>query len=271
MKKNVLLYILVSLLSIYPLFAQNNSNTSIAMLNYLATESRMIISSKNNRLALENIYNMLINNTNPGIVDETTQYYMEIMLDDIEKFRVIGLQRERLQFLLENSQSQAITKAMPNPLYLLGSIRDLNPVKIIATVALMTLDSVMQYQNAKNEGQIQFLKDNWQLDDNEAATLHELRKRTFSYMIDIARVNSLTGASDTLNEESIDKFVSYALDDNLQSKKQFLESNRNVYSKYGAYWLELASTYYKLELYKECIQAIEEFKKIQAPDFSQRF
>ena len=85
---------------------------------------------------------------------------METMLDKIESFRMIGLQRERLQFLLENSQAQAITKAMPNPLYLPEAIRDINPVKIIATVALMTIDSVMQYQSAKNEGEIQFLKDN---------------------------------------------------------------------------------------------------------------
>jgi hypothetical protein len=270
------------------------------MLNYLATESRVIISSKNNRLALEDIYNMLINNTNPSIVDETTQYYMEIMLDDIEKFRMIGLQRERLQYFLENSQAQAITKAMPNPLYLLGNLGTLVGAgatsagasgagalgsagasgagalggiliaKTIATVSLMTLDSVMQYQSAKNEGQIQFLKDNWELDDNESTTLHNLRKRTFSYMIDIARVNSLK-ASDTLNEESIDNFVSFALDDNLQRKKQALESNRNIYFKYGAYWLELASTYYKLDLYKECIQAIKEYEAIQAPIFRKDF
>jgi hypothetical protein len=318
MKKIVPLYILVSLLTNFPLFSQNNSNTSIAMLNYLATESRVVISSKNNRLVLENIYNMLINNTNPGIVDETTQYYMEIMLDDIESFRMNELQRERLQFLFANSQAQAITKAMPNPLYLLGNLvaqgssggtgaaagaaaagaaaagaagaatagaaatgaatgaaalgvaGATGALVIIAIVALMTIDSVMQYQNAKNEGLIQFLKNDWDLDDKEATTLHNLRKRTFSYMIDIARVNSLK-SSDTLNEESIDNFVSITLYDNLQRKKQALESNRNIYSKYGAYWLELANTYYKLEFYKECIQAIKEYEAIQAPIFRKDF
>jgi len=246
------------------LFSQNNSNTSAAMLNYLATQSRVILSSKNNRLALEDMYNMLINNTNPGIVDQRTQYHMEKMLDDIQRFRLISLQRDRLQFLLENSQAQAITKAMPNPLYMLGSIRDINPVKIIATVALMTLDSVMQYQNAKNEAEIQFLKDNWELDDNESDTIHNLRKETFSFMIDIARAYSLE-SSDTLNEQSIDAFVSYKFDENLQRRRQALESNRSIYYKYGPYWLELADTYYKLEMYQDCIRAIREYEIIKAP------
>ena len=250
------------------MFSQNtgNTSTSIAMLNYLATEARIIISSRNNRLALDDSRNMLINNTNPGIIDVTTQEYMENMLGFIESFRMIELQRERLQFLLENSQAQAITKAMPNPLYLLGSIRDINPVKIIATIALMTLDSVMQYQNAKNEGEIQFLKDNWELDDTEAGKLHELRTRTFSYMIDIARTNKLP-SSDTLNEESIDRFVSFTFDENLQRKKQALESNRSLYYIYGPYWLELADTYYRLEMYQDCIKSIKEYEAIQTSIF----
>jgi hypothetical protein len=248
-----------------PVFSQNNSNTSIAMLNYLATETRIISNSKNNRLALEEIYTKLINNTNPSIIDVTTQDFLQILLDDIEKFRILTLQRERLEYIFENQQAQVITQALPNPLYLLGS-RDRNPLSLIASAALMTIDSVFKYQNASNNAEMDFLKENWELDDRESATLHNLRSRTFSYMIDIARSNNL-GMADTLNEQSIDRFVNYSSDENFQRRRQSLEGNRSLYEKYAPYWLKLAETYYYLELYQDCIDAVRQYEAIQTPIF----
>jgi len=84
-------------------------------------------------------------------------------------------------------------------------------------------------------------------------------------MIDIVRIHSLGGV--TLNEESIDNFVSFRLDENIHRKRHALESNRNLYADYGPYWLELANTYYQLGMYNECIQAIREYEVIQIPIF----
>lgn len=50
--------------------AQKNS---IAMLNYLAVLSQEINDSKNSRMFLEEAYASLINNTNPGKVNELTE------------------------------------------------------------------------------------------------------------------------------------------------------------------------------------------------------
>jgi hypothetical protein len=59
----------------------------------------------------------------------------------------------------------------------------------------------------------------------------------------------------------------YKLNNNLQQRKQFLESNQELYSKYSAYWLTLAETYYNLELYQECINAVKSYENIKAPIF----
>jgi hypothetical protein len=309
------------LLVIAPIFAENavsNGNTSIAMLNYLATETRIITSSKDNRLILEEIYNKLINNTNPGAVDETTQDFLQTMLDDIKSFRILPIQRDRLQYMLENRQAQAITQAMPNPLYLLGmqgpgglrtrsqtdywdkssevsATANVNgppgtsvqgkvaattfewhqtgmtetftaPLKLISVAGLLALDSIFKYQSARNDAELSFLQDNWVLDDNESATLHNLRSRTFSYMIDVARKNNL-GIADTLNEEGIDNFVKYSLDENLERRRQALEGNIVIYASYAPYWLKLAETYYDLELYAECLRAVRQYEAIKAPIF----
>ncbi|GHT78646.1 hypothetical protein FACS1894130_05630 [Spirochaetia bacterium] len=323
--KVCLLIIFFFFLCFPPVFTQETGNTSIAMLNYLATQTRLINSSNNNRLMLEDIYNKLINNTNPGIIDETTQDFLQILLDDIESFRIQTLQRNRLRFILENQRAQAITDAMPNPLYLLGlsgpgglktimtsrsessnlsgnlsgSLSGLfgpaagsvsgnvsgsmarsfvenitrtitNPMKLIATISVMTLDSVLKYRGALDDANLDFLKDDWELDDRESATLHNLRSQTFSYMIDIARRNKL-GLLDTLNEESIDNFVSYCMDDNGERRKQALEANQPLYSKYAPYYLELAKTYYELEQYADCINAIAQYENVRAPIFRKDF
>jgi hypothetical protein len=261
MKKS---YIFVGFLCILtPLFSQNNGSTSIAMLNYLATESRVINGSKNNRLILEELYTKLINNTNPSIVDQTTQDYLQTMLDIIEGFRIITLQRERLEYIFENQQAQAITQALPNPLYLLGA-RDLNPLSLIATATAMTIDSVFKFQNATNSAEMDFLKGNWELDDKESAELHTLRSKAFGYMVDTARNNNLS-MTDTLNERSIDNFVSYTFDENLQRRRQSLENNRALYAKYAPYWIVLAETYYDLGLYRECIDAVRQYESVYVP------
>jgi len=242
--------------------ASNTGSTSIAMLNYLATQTRIVNGSKDNRLVLEEIYNKLINNTNPSIIDETTQDYLLTLLNSIESFRMLTIQRERLQYIFENEQAQAITQALPNPLYLLGT-RDKSPLSLIATTVAMTIDSIFKFQSAQNNAQMEFLKNNWELDDNESAALHNMRTKALSYMIDIARSYKLA-MSDTLNEQSIDNFVKYTQDENLQRRRQALENNRSLYGKYGPYWLVLAETYYDLEMYRECITAVQEYEKIRS-------
>jgi len=316
MKKFISIFILL-FITIALGYSQNTTDSSVAMLNYLATQTRMINSSHNNRLMLEDIYNKLINNTNPGIVDETTQRFLQLMLDDIERFRIITLQRERLQFFLENQRAQAINNAMPNPLYLLGltgpgglktinrssstamsiagslsgsysgvsgnisgsyarSVAEnitrtiSNPMKLIATVSLMTLDSALKYKTALNDANLEFLQDSWELDDKESSAIHNLRSYTFSYMIDIARKNRL-GIFDTLNEESIDNFVDISFDNNLERRRQSLESHQLLYQKYAPYYIELAKTYYELEMYVECINAINNYERLKTSIFRKDF
>jgi hypothetical protein len=242
------------------------------MLNYLATEARVISSSKDNRLILEDIYNKLVNNSNPAVIDETTLDFFQVLLGDIENFRIITYQRERLQFLFENQQAQAITQAMPNPLYLLGAIRSSggNPkvaaLKLVATATTMAIDSAFKYQNAKNDAKLAYLEEDWKLDDNESAVLHNLRSRSFVYTVNITN-QYILNMDDTLNETSIDEFVRISLWEATPRKRQALEANRSLYAKYAPYWLELAETYYELELYRECLNAIQEYENVSAPIF----
>ncbi|MDR2860683.1 MAG: hypothetical protein LBV66_02480 [Elusimicrobiota bacterium] len=271
MKGKFLCILLLICFFVSSAISQEKSNVSISLLNYLATETRIINDSRDNRLALEEIYNTLVNNTNPTVVDKVTQEFLQDMLESIESFRMISAQRERLRFLLDNSQAQAIMEVIPTPLYVLGNIyfsgqNSVSPLAAITGVVSMGLDAVARYRTAKNANLLNFLKDKWELDDSEMSKLHNLRMKAFQYMINITRENDLS-VSDTLNEESIDGFVKDVLDSNLQRKKQFLEDHISTYEKYGPFWLELADVYYKLALYQECLNAISKYETIQAPIF----
>ena len=74
------------------------------MLNYLAVLSQEINDSKNSRMFLEEAYASLLNNTNPEKVNELTQSHLSSMLDTIEKYRMISVKRDRLQYIYDQKK-----------------------------------------------------------------------------------------------------------------------------------------------------------------------
>lgn len=265
--KQVLFFLLVFSI-IFPISAQearDTAKTSIAMLNYLATESTLIEKSKNNRMALDEIRRKIENVTNPSIVDIQTQGYLNNLLQSLTGMQLATIQREKLQFMYENEKAQVLSQSLPNPLYLL-SMRNLDPIKLIATAALMTMDSFIRYKSASNSAEMKYLLGDLDLQAEDLKNLAELTGGYFNYMIDISRAYNLN-VSESLNRDSIGNFINYILDDNLQRKCQWLEDNYSLYSNYGPYWLGMVHTYFDLGLYEKCLHAIQKYEDIQAPIF----
>lgn len=245
--------------------SQSQKN-SIAMLNYLAYLSQEINSSKNSRLYLEEAYASLINNTGPEKVNELTQSHLSSLLDIIEKYRMVNVKRERLQYLYDQNKAKAIREAIPNPIALL-SATNARSLKSLAISALyMAVDSVNSYKSYNDELDSEFLQDGWALDDEEAANLHDSRKRAFTYMLEIVREESLPEEL-TLNEKAIEDFVKWKNNENNTQRLHFFESERATYSSFGNYWLILAECYYEKGDYNKCIEAINEYEKLQIDIF----
>ena len=169
--------------------AQKNS---IAMLNYLAFLAQQVNLSKNSRMFLEEAYASLIINTNPEKVNELTESHLSSLLDIIEKYRMINVKRERLQYLYNQNKAQAIREAMPNPIALLSATNARNLKQLAASAIYMAVDSVNSYQAYNDELESEFLQEGWTLDDDEADNLHDNRKRAFMYMLQIIREENLT-------------------------------------------------------------------------------
>lgn len=243
--------------------AQKNS---IAMLNYLATLSQEINSSKNSRMFLEEAYASLINNTNPEKVNELTESHMSSLLDIIEKYRLINVKRERLQYIYDQNKAMAIKEAVPNPVAVLSAAGSLDLKRLAGSVIYMAVDSYSSYQSYNNELDNEFLQDGWALDDEEATNLHDSRKRAFMFMIEIVREENLPGEL-ALSESAVETFVKWKNNENVDQRLQFLESEENTYKAFGNYWLELAECYYEKGNYEKCLVSVAKYEELQSDIF----
>ncbi len=234
---------------------------AIAMLNYITVLTQDINASKNSRLYMEESYTSLINNTYPNAVDSRTQSQLTGLLDTMENYRMIAVKRDRLQFIYEQNQAQAIRAAVPSPLALMSAVQSFRPSKIALSLAYMAVDSVTSYMSYTQEADLQYIKDGWALDDEEAAVLHNSRKGTFNYMISMVRDNNLPGDL-TLTESTVEELVRWKNNDNVVGRIQFLESNRSTYQSYGGYWLILAESYFEQGDDEKCLSAIDEYEAL---------
>ena len=235
---------------------------SVAMLNYLTVLTAEINESKNSRLYLENVYSSLINTTNPEAVDVKTQTRLDKLLDTIENYRMIDVKRDRLQYIYEQNRAKAVRSAVPNPLGLLSATNSMSLTGIAASALYMTVDSVTSYKSTTNELDMKYLEDGWALDDEQAKNVHEMRKSSFNYMIEIVRDNKLPGEL-ALTEKSVDSFVKLENKESSPSKLQSLESEKETYKAFGRYWLALAKAYYDDKEYKKCLNSISKYEKLK--------
>lgn len=234
---------------------------ALAMLNYITVLTQEINASKNSRVYMEEAYSTLINNTYPNAVDSRTLNQMTGLLDTMENYRMINVKRNRLQYIYEQSQAQAIRAAIPNPLGLISTVHSFSPTKLVLSIVYMAVDSYTSYTAYTAAAEQQFLKDGWALDDEEAEMLHESRKGTFSYMVKMVNDNNLPGDL-TLTEDTVSEFVKYKNNNNLISRIQFLESNKKTYQSYSGYWLVLADSYYNNGDYQKCIDAVTTYEQM---------
>ena len=237
----------------------DEQRNAIAMLNYMTVLTQETNAAKNSRIFMEQAYSSLVNNTYPNAVDSRTLSQMTGLLDTMEKYRMVNVKRDRLQYIYEQNQAQAIRAAVPNPMGLLSSVHSLTPARLVASIVYMAVDSYTSYTAYTAEADMQYLKDGWALDDEEAAALHESRKGAFSYMVKMVNDYGLPGEF-SLTEETVSELVEWKNNDNVVARIRFLESNQKIYQSYGGYWLILADAYYKNGEFRNCLNAIETYE-----------
>lgn len=107
---------------------------SFSMLYYLAITAEDIRISKDNRLILDDIYTSLLNDINPGAIDETTQDHLKNLRDIIKSYINISVKRDRLQYIYNQDKAATIRSAVPNPLAILSMTNSFNWKKLATSV-----------------------------------------------------------------------------------------------------------------------------------------
>jgi len=241
-------------------------HNSISMLNYLAVLTQEINASKNSRLYLEEAYSFLINNTYPSSIDSTTQSRLASLLDTLEDYRMISVKRDRLQFIHEQRRALVLSEHLPRPLGLDSIVELLDYRKLAASIISKAADSILSEISASGDPDLQYLQDRWELDNEEAAALHNSRKETFNYMITIVGEYNLPGEL-ALSENAANEFVSWKNNSNALQRIQFLETNRETYQALGVYWLVLAESYYDNGDYAQCLEAVAAYESLSTRIF----
>ena len=246
-------------------YLTDTQRNSINMLNYLAVVTQEINASKNSRLFLEETYSTLINNTDPSTVDEWTLAEYDNLLDTLEDYRLIAVKRDRLNYIYEQNQAKAIRDAIPSPIGLLGAVMSKKETAALIVSALyMAYDAYSSYASASISNELKFIQDGWELDDEEAAVLHNRRKDAFFYMIRMVGDYNLPGYM-SLSESAVDRYVekkSSITDSNVVRTIQFLEDNKETYQAFGDYWLTLADCYYRNGEYTKCLDAVSTYEAL---------
>ncbi len=239
----------------------STQKNAINMLNYMTVLTQEINDSKQSRMFLDEAYDSIINNIYPNSVDSKTQSQIDSILDTLHRYQMLTIKRERLEYLYEQNQAQALRQAIPNPIGLLSAVQSGSLLKAAASVLYMGIDSVTSYKSASAQTDLQYLKDGWELDDAEAEEIHKSRTTAFNYMLKMVNDNDLPGDY-ALTENAVEEFVTWKNKTNLVSKVQWLESNQATYEKFGPYWLELAKDYYDSENFEGCLKAFDEYENV---------
>lgn len=234
---------------------------SFSMLYYLAITAEDIRISKDNRLILDDIYTSLLNDINPGAIDETTQDHLKNLRDIIKSYINISVKRDRLQYIYNQDKAATIRSAIPNPLAILSMTNSFNWRKLATSVVYTVVDSYNNYKSANEAADQEFLMSGWELDDEETATIQKNRERAFDYMVDIVQEYALDGKL-TLNEKAIETFAEICEIESVQQKIRRLESEEETYKLLGNYWLALADCYYETSQYEKCLECVDKYNEL---------
>lgn len=210
--------------------------SSIAMLNYVTALTQEINASKNSRLYLDNAFSSIVNNIDPNKLDDDSLDEVLSILNTIQAYATIDKKRERVQYIYEQNQAQALKHSLGNPIGLLSAIQSRGVLGLVTSIVYMAVDSYDSYKNYSTEIEQKYMQDNWALDDQESDALAESREDAFAYMVRMSRKHHINKEF-SLTEETVEDFVKWEQNDNLVRRIRFLKDNVETYQAYGKYWL----------------------------------
>ena len=129
----------------------------------------------------DEIYNELV----PAAIDKRTNTELNEYLEKIKEFTLISRQRDRVKLIIDNEKAKAFNKAIPDPQYMIASVlSSKNPYMAALSIGTMIMNSVVSYNTAMADADMEELKMNWELEDRDYVAFEDQSKSAWNYMND---------------------------------------------------------------------------------------
>ena len=264
MKKILSILLLISTISIIPLFATADEiPPEMELLNEFTYYTTVIVETEN-RLYLDDIYDRLMNQYEPKEIDETINERLIELLSGIENIKILDLKKEQLQMVFDLQKSNVIASAIPNPINMIGTIAlSTNPRRSITQNIISGLaaavgtgaSSYTMYKSASADLLIETNEKYWDLEYEAMRNVNNLNHSSLSAQNMYGSSNDIPGEY-ILNEENTKRFINIISDENIARAINNLESAEKTYQHFPLYWLERADLYFKNGDFQSCIDTV---------------
>ncbi len=248
---------------------------SIALLNYLSFVSQEI-NSTSNKLYLEEYYDSLFNDIRLDKIDKTSKTYYDKLFSIIQKYQTTDTAKKRLEYIYEQDKANKIKNCLPDVSALMTDSAFKAAEEDVVGIVMTLLSGIAEFYNNYQEYDAviiqNYLQNVWELNETDAATLHESRIAAFDYMWNIVKENSLP-ENMALSEEAVKSLVECKNNSNSAQRLQFLESpqHQEIYQNFGEYWILLAECYFQNGNYEKCLDAASAYESLDINIFKKDY
>lgn len=259
--------LLLCLMVVTPLFAFTDEqlelthNQEFALYQRLQLDTVIARKSSNNKAVLSKLK---LRDLVPTMNATSKNYYIDFNTR-IGSLELLQIQRKRLEYVYERNQKSALRALVPNALSIATmAITAGNPLKSIISIVGAAASSAVSYLDAKDQANLSYLQQTWELDDQEMNILLELGNDIYEYKCDIASELDIPTAM-TLSREDLEAFVDFCNETDARKRSVKLATLDKRLEILPDYWRELALTAYELEDYEQTLEYIAMFEEIYYP------
>ena len=268
MKKIILcIFLILSSFSMVFAFTEEQlelaHNPEFALYQRLQLDTVVARKNSNNRVVLSEL---ALRDLVPAMNVSTKNYYVSFN-QSLASLELLDVQRERLDYLHEEKKKSNLTALVPNVVSVatVAITTGLsNPMGAIIGILGSAVSSATSYIDAKNQENLEYIQDQWELDDQQKQVLVNLGTELYGYKCDIAESQGIPTEL-TLSTKDLEDFVDFCNEPDYSYRLIRLLSMDQRLEILPDYWRELALASYGLNDYAQALEYIDNFEEIYYP------
>ena len=252
-------------------------NDEIVVMNYIGMKIQEILESEST-VVLTDTINMIqegglriVKISNPD-----TREYLLKLFDRALDWKLNEMDRDRAQLLYDQKDAKAMNEALkPSVAGLIASTAvsalTKDPFSAALSVGTLVVDRVNAYNRSLEESEAEFDEKKFKLDKDKIKIIEGIKKDLFEYSTkrveglkkEIPNIGSLY-----VTQKLAGDYSDYLKNKNITLRKSEFERIKSLFEGYPSINLELASCYYELGEYKECVLAVDKYLETRGDIFN---